>query len=246
MMKSRSILSLLSLCILLGGLACLQSPTSNEGTTTLPMKVTFAPWGDQEVAQPVIDRVTAAAFEVASDEETEFLRATAETTVGPNDSRFSLSLRVPPAQWYRVRVVAFAGIDPLYSGQTQVFDLQDGDRDTAEVVLSPLSTPSCFVSPPSLDFGTVFEGQTADRSFDIGNDGPGDVTINVSAIEQVEGGSCPEYRIVSGGGLVTLRPGEIRTVTIRFFGGNGLIECEIKLGSMFCPDVPCTGIGQIG
>jgi PKD repeat protein len=97
--------------------------------------------------------------------------------------------------------------------------------------------PECSVRPTSLDFGTVGVGRSEERTFTIQNTAGGLLEGRVNE-------SCPDYRIVSGGGDYSLGPGGTRSVTVRFEPSSlGIKDCTIDLGNSRCADVDCTGIG---
>jgi len=94
----------------------------------------------------------------------------------------------------------------------------------------------CSVPITSLDFGNVAVGDSADREFYIGNNGPEPLSVNVSE-------SCQHYDIISGGGSYSIPSSEMSTVTVRFEPtSTGPHGCTIDTGSAVCSDdVSCAG-----
>jgi len=101
----------------------------------------------------------------------------------------------------------------------------------------PEPDPACLVEPAALDFGEVRPGETADRSFTITNVGGGTL---VGAVSE----TCPEYAVVSGGGLFALGAGASRVVTARFTAPAtpGEYVCAVGTGSVLCPAVDCVAV----
>jgi hypothetical protein len=72
----------------------------------------------------------------------------------------------------------------------------------------PPATPSLSVTPPSLNFGSIPVGTTADMSFTVTNSGEGTLTGSAST-------SATGFSIV-GGGSFSLGAGAGQSVTVRF------------------------------
>lgn len=97
----------------------------------------------------------------------------------------------------------------------------------------------CRVLPTALDFGTVFIGQSADRSFTLTN--LGGTTISGNLVE-----ACPEFNIVSGGGPFSLTQGQSVTVNVRFTPtAAGSRACDVATGTADCPAVPASAFGDV-
>jgi len=75
----------------------------------------------------------------------------------------------------------------------------------------PTPEPDIEVSPTSWDYGEVVLGSHADKIFIVSN--PGSGTLNVSA-PSISGHS--DFSIEAGGGIVSLNPGEMREILVRF------------------------------
>jgi len=72
--------------------------------------------------------------------------------------------------------------------------------------------PECDVAPLQLDFGALYPGQIADRSFTLTNIGGGQLRGTI------DDSDCPSahFAVVAGGGTYDLGPGQSRTVTARY------------------------------
>jgi len=93
----------------------------------------------------------------------------------------------------------------------------------------------CEASPTSLDFGTVFVGESVDRDFTITNNGNGTLSGTVTS-------PCGEYTFV-GNADYTLGPGAFQTITVRFKPSQlGARNCTLDVG-LGCAQVSCAGIG---
>ncbi|HEX7879439.1 MAG TPA: choice-of-anchor D domain-containing protein, partial [Candidatus Eisenbacteria bacterium] len=78
----------------------------------------------------------------------------------------------------------------------------------------------CRLQPVDLDFGTVFVGETADRTFTLSNLGGAPISGNIAE-------SCGEFSIVSGGGAFSIGQNQSVTVTVRFAPtGTGTRTCS--------------------
>jgi hypothetical protein len=98
--------------------------------------------------------------------------------------------------------------------------------------------PVCEVVPSSLDFDSIFAGETKDMLFTITNTGGSQLTGSVSE-------TCDHYSIISGGGPYTLGGGEFVDVTVRFAPADtGVHHCTIETGDALCTDVSCDGYGK--
>jgi len=94
----------------------------------------------------------------------------------------------------------------------------------------------CELSVPSLDFGAVTVGGSAERTFTLRNSGTAPLAGNLAL-------SCAHYEVVSGGGAFVLAPGEARAVTVRFApGAAGSFGCSLDFGTG-CGDIPMAGVG---
>jgi hypothetical protein len=120
---------------------------------------------------------------------------------------------------------------------------EDGHTDLAVAIENSngvsilLHTPSCQITPTSLDFGTVFVGDSKDSTFTIKNTGGDSLTGAVSE-------SCDHYSIVSGGGAYSLAADESLLVTVSFEPDSvGTHNCTVETGGE-CADVSCTGVGE--
>jgi len=98
-------------------------------------------------------------------------------------------------------------------------------------------TPTCDVAPTVLDFGEVALNQAKYMSFTIKNPVGGTVGGTVSE-------SCDYYSIDSGDGPFSLVLEESLEVSVRFEPVlEGTFACAISLGSPYCGEVSCTGVG---
>lgn len=99
--------------------------------------------------------------------------------------------------------------------------------------------PACQISDPSLDFGEVLVGETAERSFTITNTGSGVLAGTVTE-------SCPEFSIAAGPSYA-LGEGESQTVVVRFSPiSTGTKSCLILTGNAACGAVEVSGQGSAG
>ena len=86
-------------------------------------------------------------------------------------------------------------------------------------------TPLGQVSATAIDFGTVAVGQSTTRTVVVSNVGTGKLVATPSV-------AWTEFTVESGGGTFTLRPGESRTITVRFTpSGVGVFNCALEFGS---------------
>jgi len=93
--------------------------------------------------------------------------------------------------------------------------------------------------PSALDFGTVGIGYSKDLTLNLRNIGLISVPLDV----QIPAG-CPDFSIVSGGGALTVAPGDNHLMTIRYAPqAVAQDNCDLDLGTVV-PDVPMTGIGR--
>jgi hypothetical protein len=99
---------------------------------------------------------------------------------------------------------------------------------------NPSLDPECFVTPDTLDFGTVRVGSFGELAFTVVNKGGGTLSDSV-------GEGCPGFDVISGGGSYALQGNDRRTVTVRFSPADtGSFRCEIPAGSS-CGRVECVG-----
>jgi hypothetical protein len=98
-----------------------------------------------------------------------------------------------------------------------------------------------------LDFGTVAAGDSAERSFTLGNAGGG--TLSGTMVS-----SSPAFRVV-GAAAYHLGPGQSRAFAIRFVPpaaggtaqrarapGSGRMSCVLRTGAAGCDSVACAGV----
>jgi hypothetical protein len=136
----------------------------------------------------------------------------------------------------RIVVVRFS---PTSAGN-KVCTVETGSALCSDVTLTGTGIlgPQCSVTPPSLDFGTVVVGDSADRTFIITN--AGDQTLSGSIAE-----SCSEFSIPAGGGSYSLAPAATRNVTVRFRpASTGLKSCSVDLGNLACGLLEAAGTGD--
>lgn len=99
------------------------------------------------------------------------------------------------------------------------------------------ASPICVVTPIDLDFGSVTVGQTATRTFTIGNAGPGTL-----AGEVVADCAGQPFAITSGAGAYALARGQQRSVTVVFAPQQaGAYTCSIGTGDDCDDDVTLVG-----
>ncbi|MFC1573188.1 FG-GAP-like repeat-containing protein, partial [Candidatus Eisenbacteria bacterium] len=97
--------------------------------------------------------------------------------------------------------------------------------------------PLCEIVPDTLDFGAIAVGDSLDLFFTISNVGNG---VMYGSVDN----TCPDFSIVSGGGSFGLEASESLPVTVRFKPtSNGIFDCTIETGTLYCGSVFCTGIG---
>jgi oligosaccharide reducing-end xylanase len=173
---------------------------------------------------------------------------TLQVTDGLNDSiyNFPITLRRPlPANWVAATITQ-AGT-PIYAqvvtiGSTN-YVMFDVVPDVGDVILSqivPTAEPVISVTPPTLDFGSVAIGSSADRSFYVQNTGGGLLSGGASA-------SAPFSVLV--GSPYNLTTNQITTVTLRytpasaggagqdvsFTGADGAVRAVSGSGYVFWP-----------
>ncbi len=139
-------LVLLSLAAVLFSLGCGDHGTVGPpATASLAVHVVFpgAAAAKPSVPAPaaVIDRVRAFAFQVQSDE-SEILEDQAALDIAPEDTSFALSLTVPPAALYRVRVEALGDGVVLFEGQGFVENVGSGKSQPLTLVLTDAQVPA--------------------------------------------------------------------------------------------------------
>jgi hypothetical protein len=102
-----------------------------------------------------------------------------------------------------------------FTYKEQAFSIGGGPPEQSlDVPLSGVGVAPCVtVSPVDVDFGTVAQGATADRTVQVANCGGADVVIRALPLRS---GSHPDFRVQTAPTLpLTLPPGAPTTVTIR-------------------------------
>ena len=108
-----------------------------------------------------------------------------------------------------------------------------------EVAFYNADTPVCDLSTHTLDFGVQGLTTTTVRSLTVTNTGGG-----VLHVDPELGGSCPSFRITSGGGAVDLAPGARHTAVLEFRPLTlGEFTCSLDLGTG-CDPVLLWGMGR--
>lgn len=101
-----------------------------------------------------------------------------------------------------------------------------------------LGDPACAFWPPSLDFGLVAVGASADSSFVVRNSGGGSLTGVIAA-------ACPDFSILEGAGAFLLCAGEAHAVRVRFTpAAVGTSDCVLSTGLETCDGFVCRGVGN--
>ena len=94
----------------------------------------------------------------------------------------------------------------------------------------------CVVTPLTLEFGSLFAGQSRLLAFKIHNPGTAPTSLDVVS-------DRPTFAILSGAGAATLAPGDSVTVTVSFVpAASGADSCLIATGPG-CPQVRGRGFG---
>jgi hypothetical protein len=107
------------------------------------------------------------------------------------------------------------------------------------VVLVEPGAAQCTVSPAEIDFGTVDIGDTVSALVTVTNNSDATIKTTVKVNQPYSGywGNEPDY---SGGGTLTLSPGQSGTRTIRFHPRKeGTRQCTVT----GCGTIPCVGVG---
>lgn len=111
-----------------------------------------------------------------------------------------------------------------------------GNVDITGTAVDTTPAATCEVSPPSIEFGDVALGGSADSSFAIRNTG----TVSFSG---TVGSLCGDFDVVAGGGAYTLAAGDSLLVTVRFSPSSlDTISCTISTGV----DCGPVGVGGTG
>lgn len=171
---------------------------------------------------------------VAGTDQTETIPDATVTVVGTNLSATTNSngfyqITDVPADTQTVRADAFG-----YQAQERTVNVVENETITENFSLLP-AQPQISVTPPEvLDFGPVPVGDASTDEVIIEN--TGEVEVNISSISIPPPSSATGtvaaqgFSIVSGGGAVTLQPGDTHTVNIQFAptsGGGKFAQLEI-------------------
>jgi hypothetical protein len=149
-------------------------------------------------------------------------------SMDPPDDPYSLA--------YGDSLVVTVSFEPLAGGMHPC-TIETGDAACSDISCIG-ETPTCEVTPGSLDFDTVFVGGAKVDSFTIANTGGGTLAGSVSE-------SCAHYSVISGNGPYSLAAGESVVVTVSFEPtASGAHPCTVETGAALCSDVSCTGVGQ--
>jgi hypothetical protein len=136
-------------------------------------------------------------------------------------------------------VVRFA---PAAAGE-QACALDLGAAECASVPCGGVGDPppACAIEPPSLDFGVVLVGATAQRTATLRNAGGGTLTGSLDA-----GAACAPFALLAGGGAFALAAGEERAVTLEYApSATGAHACTLSAGAG-CPPLVSSGSAAVG
>ncbi|HET9234046.1 MAG TPA: DUF4350 domain-containing protein, partial [Candidatus Eisenbacteria bacterium] len=112
-------------------------------------------------------------------------------------------------------------------------------EDGCNPCLSDCGGSFCRITPSSLFFGEVVVGSSRVQSFVIQNTSAAGGSPLIGNIQA----SCPDFRILSGGGPFNLAPGQSTTVTVEFAPTvGGPLQCSVATGTT-CGTVLLSGIG---
>jgi hypothetical protein len=96
----------------------------------------------------------------------------------------------------------------------------------------------CSVSPTSIDFGSIRQGNHVDTTFTIKNVGISDLYGDVSE-------TCNHFDITAGGGAYILPGGDSLVVSVRFEPtADGMFNCNVSTGQPLCANVALSGTGD--
>ena len=151
--------------------------------------------------------------------------------------------------------------DFALTGGAHSYDLGPGEADTVTVLYTPTGCGmrscsisagagcpavtcigtsegnGCSLSTAELAFGEVAIGDSADRSFQITNEG---CDVLLGSV----GEACGDYQVVSGTGPYQLARGQFRTVIVRYTPSTcDTVSCVIETGIAACGTVTCEGSG---
>ncbi len=99
-------------------------------------------------------------------------------------------------------------------------------------------SPTCDISPASLDFGDVILGDLADLVFTISNDGDGPLNGEVTLLDD-------HFEALIGAGPFSVDSGSDHLVGVRFEPQTyGPLSAVVELGAEVCADVPVSGFAR--
>jgi VCBS repeat-containing protein len=162
---------------------------------------------------------------------------------------------LPVGSWVEIDVTAQVPGAGIYSfalagieGNSTRFSSKEGANPPELVVTTvggggPAPEPDIAVNPASHDFGTVFLGSSASRTFQVRNDGGADLQVTSTTLA---GPGAAEFTIDTGGGPGTLAAGATRDVSISFHPGSiGAKSASFRIGSDD-PDEPIVDVALAG
>jgi hypothetical protein len=124
----------------------------------------------------------------------------------------------------------FGGVDLTSAGTSDIFVVKFSP--------APGEEPECAVTPVSVNFDTVLVGSDKEATVTLYNSGSVILTGDIHEF-------CPNYDIVSGGGVYSLSPGDSVVVTVRFEPEvGGPLICYLQTGHGEC-DVSLVGVGKV-
>ena len=116
--------------------------------------------------------------------------------------------------WTSGDVLRIDFTDATYGTTTSTtVTLNNDGSQTKNVTMPDPPEPDISLSPSSNNYGSVDVGSTSSETFTVSNDGDDDLSVSSSSITGTDAG---QFSITSGGGSVTLAPGESHNITVQF------------------------------
>jgi len=163
-------------------------------------------------------------------------------TISLDDPQFSLNsgggdFTLPPGNTGHAFSVRYTPLDQ--GPHTAAVSL--GNDACAELPLFGRAhepAPRCVLSPGAMDFGELILGQYAEGSFRVFNQGDGPLVGEITLVSE-------DFHLLSGGGIFTLLPGQMREVWLRFEPASyGPHTAQVELGSEACAALPLRGFAR--
>ncbi|UCE01304.1 MAG: choice-of-anchor D domain-containing protein [Candidatus Latescibacterota bacterium] len=231
------------------------SDDPDEGSVDVPLSgvgvepdITVVP-ATHDYGDVLVGRTTAWTFEVRNEGNGD-LSVALTSLVGVDSTQFAIdsgggAFVLTPGGTRDVVV----GFNPAALGAKSAalrITSDDPDEGSFDVPLSGVGIePDIAVVPATYDYGNVFVGQDTTWTFEVRNEGTGDLDVTSTTLA---GADSTQFAIDSGGGAFLLAPGGTRDVVVRFNPTSpGTKSAALRIASndpdTGLLDVPLSGIG---